>query len=1038
MDDQRSTLASQPSPFSVQLSGPSPSLSLSLSLSLITTVKLQFRKNYHGCRTLMAISHYLMEGVEREKKEGESTENMPTESASGGVVVSLFEDSVEKFISTMEAISLLCGIQDEPLINMKWRYFFYEPKIVNFVYEAEPHQSKEEIKGIELPQFSSAAPPNRGQPLSAAESMDRKDFVLHAGGSVWALDWCPRVHQVPHCPVRCEYLAVAAHPPGSSYHQIGAPLTGRGVIQIWCLLDMNRKEENYSQRSRERPTKGSARRSGGLSIKSEHPPKPRGRPTKMPLPVEPLGDGNSGLISNPPRKRGRPRKVPVAADSLNVSTVVNGTVPSKRQRGRPRKIPGNTETIDYVDVGSKLDKEKLVPVLGVADAHDENKSPQRHTDGRPRNIPEQTENVDHFDGEKNLINPEIGSYDATDDLNGKTTLIPCKRRGRPRKKPVRIEDACTNVVEDGKTKSSSLRKSRGRSGRLPDKKSDVGAPCIIEDVSSIECVSTPSVNVSNIERKSSPPKKDGEKLKQGSEEYVSDANGAEPIYPDQQEFPLVVNDSEVSCLAENVEPMKELYDLPRTNSFANAVSVSSSEVVSKEFIEDDIVCLNAQNDIALPRVFLCLGHNGKVAWDVKWRPCNNGDVNFRHRLGYLAAVLGNGSLEVWEIPSPSIIKNIYKSSFKEDTDPRFVKLCPVFRCSEVKFGDRQSIPLTLEWSKSTPDLILVGCHDGTVALWKFSAEIPLKVLPLLCFTADNVPIRAVSWAPGESYSQSSNVVVTAGHEGIKFWDIRDPYRPLWDFNPAQKMILSLDWLQQPSCLIFSFDDGTMKTLSLSKAACDVHVTGKPFDGAKHGVCSHFGDEEIQIEVWPPIAVQMGPFFAFRFDPSDSSITEKSVDKDKSRYRSPHYLCGALMEAADPQSLTVITPLPHTAIPDLPRRARGVPPHSTYAPPPRDDPQEQGEDPGEDLEHPGVDQPARRKPASKTRKKSQGVDFVEEEQEDLQAGATRSSDQDFLAFPPKIVAMHRVRWNTNEGSQRWLCSGGASGIIRCQVIHLPDS
>lgn len=46
------------------------------------------------------------------------------------------------------------------LLCREWRYFFYEPKIVNFVYEAEPQQSKEEIKGIELPQFSSAAPPD--------------------------------------------------------------------------------------------------------------------------------------------------------------------------------------------------------------------------------------------------------------------------------------------------------------------------------------------------------------------------------------------------------------------------------------------------------------------------------------------------------------------------------------------------------------------------------------------------------------------------------------------------------------------------------------------------------------------------------------------------------------------------------------------------------------------------------------------------------------------------------------------------------------
>lgn len=38
------------------------------------------------------------------------------------------------------------------------------------------------------------------------------------------------------------------------------------------------------------------------------------------------------------------------------------------------------------------------------------------------------------------------------------------------------------------------------------------------------------------------------------------------------------------------------------------------------------------------------------------------------------------------------------------------------------------------------------------------------------------------------------------------------------------------------------------------------------------------------------------------------------------------------------------------------------------------------------------------------------------------------------FPPKIVAMHRIRWNMNKGSERWLCSGGAAGIVRCQEIN----
>ena len=44
-----------------------------------------------------------------------------------------------------------------------------------------------------------------------------------------------------------------------------------------------------------------------------------------------------------------------------------------------------------------------------------------------------------------------------------------------------------------------------------------------------------------------------------------------------------------------------------------------------------------------------------------------------------------------------------------------------------------------------------------------------------------------------------------------------------------------------------------------------------------------------------------------------------------------------------------------------------------------------------------------------------------------------SPKDFEVFPPKSVALHRVRWNVNKGSERWLCYGGAAGIIRCQRI-----
>ena len=41
------------------------------------------------------------------------------------------------------------------------------------------------------------------------------------------------------------------------------------------------------------------------------------------------------------------------------------------------------------------------------------------------------------------------------------------------------------------------------------------------------------------------------------------------------------------------------------------------------------------------------------------------------------------------------------------------------------------------------------------------------------------------------------------------------------------------------------------------------------------------------------------------------------------------------------------------------------------------------------------------------------------------------------LPSKDIAMHRVRWNMNKGSERWLCYGGAAGLVRCQEIVLSN-
>ncbi|KAF8112448.1 hypothetical protein N665_0064s0077 [Sinapis alba] len=461
-------------------------------------------------------------------------------------------------------------------------------------------------------------------------------------------------------------------------------------------------------------------------------------------------------------------------------------------------------------------------------------------------------------------------------------------------------------------------------------------------------------------------------------------------------------------------------------------------------------------DIALPRAVLCLAHNGKVAWDMKWRPPSADDSLNTHRMGYLAVLLGNGSVEVWDVPMPRAVSAVYLSSKEDATDPRFVKLAPVFKCSNLKCGDTQCIPLTVEWSTiGNPDFLFAGCHDGTVALWKFSTTNSSEdTRPLLFFSADTAPIRAVAWAPGESDQESSNVVATAGHGGLKFWDLRDPFRPLWDLHPVPRFIYSLDWLQDPKCVLLSFDDGTMRILSLVKIAYDVPSTGRPYRNTKQqGLsvynCSSFPIWSIQVSRLTGMAAYCtadGSVFHFQ-------LTTKAVEKD-SRNRTPHFLCGRL--TMNDSTFTV-----HSPVPNLPiflkkpvsetgekqrclRSLLNESPNRYASPVSNAQPlafAHDEEDPGVESETEGTNNEGSKSKAKKGKNNTIEEDenrgalvCVKEDGDERKKEASNSSS--FVKderFPPKMVAMHRVRWNMNKGSERWLCYGGAAGIVRCQEI-----
>ncbi|XP_038699788.1 uncharacterized protein LOC119997075 isoform X2 [Tripterygium wilfordii] len=746
--------------------------------------------------------------------------------------------------------------------------------------------------------------------------------MFYVGGPVWALDWCPRVYKRPDFPIKNEFIAVSAHPPDSTYHKIGAPLIGRGMIQIWCVLNIGVSREAKE----DKPTD------------KKKPKEDKPTDTKKP--------------------RGRPRKKPVNEDNKNLLTQ------PKRPRGRPRKYPRD-ESVDSINCN-----DQLVQALAVQ-------------------YPEGTSEF------------------------------------------LAIEGASANIQEDSVRENNDKRQ----------KSSTLSMPACDSDL------------------KNSMQKR-GLKRQARSSKNVADVS--QPL--------LTENEDKVSSTTD--------YQIDETSGKDIVVSNNVSDNSFMD-IGSSAAC-SIPDDVALPRIVLCLAHDGKVAWDVKWRPLKESDFRCIHRMGYLAALLGNGSLQVWDVPLPHAMKSIYSSSCKEGTDPRFVKLEPVFRCSMVKSGGIQSIPLTVEWSTSSlQDYLLAGCHDGTVALWKFSAGGSSgDTKPLLCFSADTFPIRAVAWAPVGSDPEGANVILTAGHGSMKFWDIRDPFRPLWDIHPAPRFIYSLDWLPDPSCVILSLDDGTMRLLSFVKSAYDVPVHGKLTVGPKQlGLhtfnCSSFAIWNVQVSrLTGMVAYCSADGTVTRFQ-----LTRKAVEKDFSRNRAPHFVCGSL--CVDESALVVCSSLADTALTlkkptndsaETPRSMRDFlsPPNhlkrcndkKAKGPILDDDTLAlcYGDDPGTEC---GTDETlasckSKTRPKSESSKKNAKDDeallcrdedsskkkakddqgFVCEDEEpdmhDKENGKGGKSNQT-EDFPSKTVAMHRVRWNMNKGSERWLCYGGAAGIVRCQEI-----
>lgn len=234
--------------------------------------------------------------------------------------------------------------------------------------------------------------------------------------------------------------------------------------------------------------------------------------------------------------------------------------------------------------------------------------------------------------------------------NKKSTVDkPGKPRGRPRKKPL---DENSEVL---KANSSNLKRPRGR----PRKKAVVpfgnkdGNDQFVQNLAlkypevSPELLDTEGGSVhtqkNTVEEKNCKRQKNSTIV--GSPAQSIDEIPLRSIVGDIANVGKCSDDTCLPSLLPNNNEGASIEDHQINQCFGQdaAVCINALDSGSKDI---SLASLSTMKDISLPRVIYCLAHNGRVAWDVKWQPYNENDPKCKQRMGYLAVLLGNGSLEV--------------------------------------------------------------------------------------------------------------------------------------------------------------------------------------------------------------------------------------------------------------------------------------------------------------------------------------------------------------------------------------------------------
>jgi len=227
-----------------------------------------------------------------------------------------------------------------------------------------------------------------------------------------------------------------------------------------------------------------------------------------------------------------------------------------------------------------------------------------------------------------------------------------------------------------------------------------------------------------------------------------------------------------------------------------------------------------------------LVHEGGVTWSVCWCPTPQA---LNGRMGLLAAVLGDGTVCVWDVPKLDPPGEVGGSGVRQ---PQLTcRAAPVAKIGPASVDG--SIPCTVDWLPHEPfDLLLVGYRDGCVSIVQLADEASDRMHIKQYFPAEALTLTAAKWFPSELHDGHKEVddgaerrtFVTCGQESaINVWDTRMEFTPKISIKTAcAYSIHDMTFSKSPLGISVAMEDGAVRSTLLGAADISSQLkSGRP-------------------------------------------------------------------------------------------------------------------------------------------------------------------------------------------------------------------